>query len=212
MVAQVMKQTLQSEPPQLAARFSSAFRDFVRACLQKNPADRPSALALADFEFLSKAQPLTAVAVSGLVKTMAPIVGQLCQQAQQLEARLAKTPVNFSFDSQSSEESASASSVSVRGEAERAGLPLPGRSNDGLFADAAASSSNHSHRRSSSNLIELDDSPLMQPDLIQLDDTASLLTQELGTERQLVTGSAGVVSQSSRFGSEDLIDFNSPEE
>jgi serine/threonine-protein kinase 24/25/MST4 len=53
----VLLQIPKNPPPQLTENCSKAFREFVEACLQKNPEHRPTAQNLRRFKFVSTTKP-----------------------------------------------------------------------------------------------------------------------------------------------------------
>jgi serine/threonine-protein kinase 24/25/MST4 len=53
----VLLQIPKNRPPQLTENYSKAFREFVEACLQKNPEHRPTAQNLRRFKFVSTTKP-----------------------------------------------------------------------------------------------------------------------------------------------------------
>jgi serine/threonine-protein kinase 24/25/MST4 len=53
----VLLQIPKNPPPQLTGNYSKAFREFVEACLQKNPEHRPTAQNLRRFKFVSTTKP-----------------------------------------------------------------------------------------------------------------------------------------------------------
>jgi serine/threonine-protein kinase 24/25/MST4 len=53
----VLLQIPKNPPPQLTENYSKAFREFVEACLQKNPEHRPTAQHLRRFKFVSTTKP-----------------------------------------------------------------------------------------------------------------------------------------------------------